>query len=143
MSMPTVDDFTKLAQQVANLTMFVMKWAQAQAASPAPSVVPTSQPAAPTSNSELFLGPLMSNPAAEYEWHAVVSYHMAFFTKRRREMIDREYGGWGRIDLELRGEHLFPYRKVKGTSSLLAKKDSSSVDRSDQPPAAISMQANA
>ncbi len=53
---------------------------------------------------------------SEYEWHAVVAYHMAFFTRRRREMIDGDYGGWGRIDLELRGEHLFPNRKIKASS---------------------------
>ncbi|PBK81256.1 hypothetical protein ARMGADRAFT_881894, partial [Armillaria gallica] len=53
----------------------------------------------------------LSRIASEYEWHVVVSYHMAFFTKRRREMMDGNYAGWGKIDLELRGEHLFPYRK--------------------------------
>ncbi|KAK0469349.1 uncharacterized protein EV420DRAFT_1235369, partial [Desarmillaria tabescens] len=51
--------------------------------------------------------------ASEYEWHAVVSYHMAFFTRRRREMIHGDYGGWGRVDLELLGEYLFPNRKAK------------------------------
>ncbi|PBK86734.1 hypothetical protein ARMGADRAFT_864100, partial [Armillaria gallica] len=53
----------------------------------------------------------LSRIASEYEWHAVVAYHMAFFTKRCREMIDGEYGSWGRIDLELHGEHLYPHWK--------------------------------
>ncbi|KAL0567967.1 hypothetical protein V5O48_014024 [Marasmius crinis-equi] len=42
----------------------------------------------------------------EYEWAAVVAYHMAFFDKRRREMQLGDYSGWGRIDVELQGEHL-------------------------------------
>ncbi|KAK0438686.1 uncharacterized protein EV420DRAFT_1279926 [Desarmillaria tabescens] len=72
----------------------------------------------------------LSRIASEYKWHAVVSYHMAFFTKRRREMIDGENGGWGRIDLELCGEHLFPHWKIKASSLLTTKKALSSVDRS-------------
>ncbi|THU89500.1 hypothetical protein K435DRAFT_556885, partial [Dendrothele bispora CBS 962.96] len=44
--------------------------------------------------------------ASEYEWPSVRAYHMAFFNKRRREMQEGDYGGWGRINLELRGEHL-------------------------------------
>ena len=51
--------------------------------------------------------------ASEYEWTAVVAYHMAFFAKRKREMSEGDYGGWGRIDLELQGEHLYPNRKLK------------------------------
>lgn len=54
--------------------------------------------------------------ASEYEWHAVVSYHIAFLARRQREMIDGDYGGWGHIDLELRGEHLFPNRKAEASS---------------------------
>ncbi|KAL0567969.1 hypothetical protein V5O48_014026, partial [Marasmius crinis-equi] len=44
--------------------------------------------------------------AGEYEWTAVVAYHMAFFNKRRQEMQLGDYSGWGRIDVELQGEHL-------------------------------------
>ncbi|PBK93499.1 hypothetical protein ARMGADRAFT_872169, partial [Armillaria gallica] len=53
----------------------------------------------------------LSRIASEYEWHAMVAYHMAFFTKCCREMINGEYGSWGRIDLELHSEHLYPHRK--------------------------------
>ncbi|PBK97291.1 hypothetical protein ARMGADRAFT_880964, partial [Armillaria gallica] len=59
----------------------------------------------------------LSRIASEYEWHAMVAYHMAFFTKHCREMINGEYSSWGRIDLELCGEHLYPHQKVKTTSS--------------------------
>ncbi|KAK0241963.1 hypothetical protein EDD85DRAFT_949032 [Armillaria nabsnona] len=61
---PTSDDFVKLAQQVADLTTLITKQAQAAAASPTPTVAPITPPAALASSSELFLGPLMSNPAA-------------------------------------------------------------------------------
>ncbi|KAJ3793701.1 hypothetical protein GGU11DRAFT_691260 [Lentinula aff. detonsa] len=44
---------------------------------------------------------------SEYEWSAVVGYHMAFFNKRRREMQNGDYFGWGKVDMELRGEHLY------------------------------------
>ncbi|KAK0471865.1 hypothetical protein IW261DRAFT_1344122 [Armillaria novae-zelandiae] len=64
----------------------------------------------------------LSRIASEYKWQAVVSYHMAFFTKRRREMMDGDYARWGRIILELRGEHLFPYCKIKAGTSTIAKK---------------------
>ncbi|KAK0241007.1 hypothetical protein EDD85DRAFT_735717, partial [Armillaria nabsnona] len=43
----------------------------------------------------------LSRIASEYKWHAVVLYHMAFFTKHHREMMDGDYVGWGKIDLEL------------------------------------------
>ncbi|KZP14064.1 hypothetical protein FIBSPDRAFT_708092, partial [Athelia psychrophila] len=32
--------------------------------------------------------------ASEYEWPAVLAYHMAYFNKRRREMADGIYDGW-------------------------------------------------
>ncbi|KAG7449842.1 uncharacterized protein BT62DRAFT_928592 [Guyanagaster necrorhizus] len=71
----------------------------------------------------------LSRIASEYEWHAVVSYHMAFFTKRCREVMDGDYAGWGKIDLEFRGEHLFPYRKAKATTSPMAGKGLLGTDR--------------
>ncbi|KAL0567968.1 hypothetical protein V5O48_014025 [Marasmius crinis-equi] len=49
--------------------------------------------------------------AGEYEWAAVVAYHMAFFGKRRREMQLGDYSGWGRIDVELQGEHLHGFNR--------------------------------
>ncbi|KAJ3793251.1 hypothetical protein GGU11DRAFT_692146 [Lentinula aff. detonsa] len=45
--------------------------------------------------------------ASEYEWSAVIAYHMAFFNKRRREMQEGDYSGWGKVDMELRSEHLY------------------------------------
>jgi len=54
---------------------------------------------------------------SEYEWTAIVAYHMAFFTKQKYEMSEGNYEGWGRIDLELQGKHLYPNRKVKVNSS--------------------------
>src|SRR6202022_3624892 len=49
--------------------------------------------------------------ASEYEWPAVLAYHMAFFAKRRREMLEGDYRGWGKIDFDLHGEHLMDRRK--------------------------------
>ncbi|KAJ3779732.1 hypothetical protein GGU10DRAFT_337764 [Lentinula aff. detonsa] len=43
--------------------------------------------------------------ASEYEWSAVIAYHMAFFNKRRREMQEGDYSGWGKVDMELRSGH--------------------------------------
>ncbi|KAJ3995792.1 hypothetical protein F5050DRAFT_1712637 [Lentinula boryana] len=43
--------------------------------------------------------------ASEYEWSAVIAYHMAFFNKRCREMQEGNYSGWGKVDIELRSEH--------------------------------------
>ncbi|KAJ3991045.1 hypothetical protein F5050DRAFT_1534658, partial [Lentinula boryana] len=43
---------------------------------------------------------------SEYDWSAVVGYHMAFFNKRRCEMQSGDYSGWGKVDMELRGEYL-------------------------------------
>ncbi|GLB42544.1 hypothetical protein LshimejAT787_1105590 [Lyophyllum shimeji] len=60
----------------------------------------------------------LTQVASEYEWHAVVPYHMAFFAKRRREMIDGDYSGWGRVDMELRGEHLYADRTRKASPKL-------------------------
>ncbi|KAG7443258.1 uncharacterized protein BT62DRAFT_845874, partial [Guyanagaster necrorhizus] len=54
---------------------------------------------------------------SEYKWHAVVLYHMAFFTKYQEEMMDRDYARWSKIDLELQGKHLFLYYKAKVTTS--------------------------
>ncbi|KAJ3767103.1 hypothetical protein FB446DRAFT_696740 [Lentinula raphanica] len=50
--------------------------------------------------------------ASEYEWSAVIAYHMAFFNKRRREMQEGDYSGWGKVDMELRGEHLYSAHRL-------------------------------
>ncbi|KAF9005387.1 hypothetical protein BDZ89DRAFT_1080041 [Hymenopellis radicata] len=55
--------------------------------------------------------------ASEYEWHAVVAYHMAFFSRHRREMMEGDYSGWPRADIELRADHLYPNRKPGKTTT--------------------------
>lgn len=59
--------------------------------------------------------------ATEFEWHAVLAYHMAFFARRRRDMLQGVYGGWALVDHALHGEYLLSYRKQK-VSSVPAKK---------------------
>lgn len=50
---------------------------------------------------------------AEYEWPAVLAYHMAFFARRRREMAQGSYGGWKHSDAELQTDHLLGFRKAR------------------------------
>ncbi|OCH94084.1 hypothetical protein OBBRIDRAFT_196247 [Obba rivulosa] len=47
---------------------------------------------------------------AQYEWFAVLSYHIAFFTRRCREMRAGEYSGWARTDVDLMEEFLVPHQ---------------------------------
>lgn len=54
---------------------------------------------------------------ADYEWSAVLAYHMAFFARRRREMGQGDYNGWKRIDIELQSEYLLGYRKTRTATS--------------------------
>ncbi|KAJ3993524.1 hypothetical protein F5050DRAFT_1546638, partial [Lentinula boryana] len=61
--------------------------------------------------------------ASEYEWSAVIAYHMAFFNKRRREMQEGDYSGWGKVNMELRSDHLYSANRL--TSPLKATKRSS------------------
>ncbi|THV03759.1 hypothetical protein K435DRAFT_609279, partial [Dendrothele bispora CBS 962.96] len=49
---------------------------------------------------------LLHSYAQEYDWSAVVRYHMAFHDIQRREMINGNYTGWGKPDLVLMGLHL-------------------------------------
>ncbi|KAF8059535.1 hypothetical protein FPV67DRAFT_1426083 [Lyophyllum atratum] len=60
----------------------------------------------------------------EYEWSAVLNYHMAFFARRRREMLAGEYLGWSSIDVELQADFLNGFRKraVTTTSPPSARK---------------------
>ncbi|KAJ3791941.1 hypothetical protein GGU11DRAFT_694085, partial [Lentinula aff. detonsa] len=58
---------------------------------------------------------------SEYKWSAVVGYHMAFFNKRRREMQNGDYSGWGKVDMELRGEHLYNAPRLSLPSNLPLK----------------------
>ncbi|KAJ7288817.1 hypothetical protein C8J57DRAFT_981295, partial [Mycena rebaudengoi] len=53
-----------------------------------------------------------SGIAAEYEFAAVVEYHMEFFQRRRGEMQRHgDYSGWGRPDVELMSTLLYDRRK--------------------------------
>lgn len=47
----------------------------------------------------------------QYEWHAVLLYHFAFFARRCAEMLHGDYTGWGKIDVDLMEELLFQHRK--------------------------------
>lgn len=52
--------------------------------------------------------------AEQYEWHAVLAYHLAFFGRRCKDMRAGEYGGWGKIEVDLMEELLVPHqRKTK------------------------------
>ncbi|KAG5649360.1 hypothetical protein H0H81_004316 [Sphagnurus paluster] len=42
---------------------------------------------------------------SEYEWAVVLSYHTAFFNRRRAEMIDGDYSRWALADPVLVSEH--------------------------------------
>lgn len=49
--------------------------------------------------------------AAQYEWPAVLSYHLASFARRCKEMRKGDYAGWGRVDVDLMEEFLVPNQK--------------------------------
>lgn len=49
--------------------------------------------------------------AAQYEWHAVLLYHFAFFARRCSEMLQGNYAGWDKIDVDLMEELLVQHRK--------------------------------
>ncbi|KAI0938101.1 hypothetical protein AcW1_004815 [Taiwanofungus camphoratus] len=49
--------------------------------------------------------------ASQYEWSAVVSYHLAFYVRRCKEMRVGDYSGWGKVEVDLMEEHLVPYQK--------------------------------
>lgn len=50
--------------------------------------------------------------ASEYEWPAVLEYHMIFFNRRRTEMIDGNYSAWAVADTPLMSEYVFSHKKV-------------------------------
>ncbi|KAJ3964062.1 hypothetical protein EV361DRAFT_812674, partial [Lentinula raphanica] len=60
--------------------------------------------------------------ASEYEWTAVVAYHMAFFNKRRREMQEGDFSGWGKVDMELRSEYLYSANCLVSPAKLSSKR---------------------
>ncbi|KAJ7670548.1 hypothetical protein B0H17DRAFT_836458, partial [Mycena rosella] len=50
---------------------------------------------------------------SDYEWSAVLAYHMAFFARCHHEMASGSYVGWKTMDSELQGEFLVGFRKVR------------------------------
>lgn len=54
---------------------------------------------------------------SEYDWPAVLNYHMAFFARRRREMAQGDYSGWRKTDAELQTDYLVGYRKARTTNT--------------------------
>ena len=50
--------------------------------------------------------------AEQYEWSAVLVYHFAFFARRCLEMLNADYSGWAKIDVDLMEEILIQHRKV-------------------------------
>jgi hypothetical protein len=69
----------------------------------------------------------LSKIAAEYEFAAVVEYHMEFFQRRRGEMQRHgDYSGWGRPDVELMSTRLYDRRKPTTTSKKLLSSSSQS-----------------
>ena len=56
--------------------------------------------------------------ATQYEWSAVLRYHLAFYARRCREMRTGEYAGWGKVEVDLMEQFLVPHQKnVKVASS--------------------------
>ncbi|EJF61252.1 hypothetical protein DICSQDRAFT_136805 [Dichomitus squalens LYAD-421 SS1] len=51
--------------------------------------------------------------AAQYEWSAVLSYHLASFSRRCKEMRKGDFAGWGRVDMDLMEEFLVPNQKKR------------------------------
>ena len=49
--------------------------------------------------------------AAQYEWAAVLSYHLASFSRRCKEMRKGDFTGWGRVDMDLMEQFLVPNQK--------------------------------
>ncbi|CCM01768.1 uncharacterized protein FIBRA_03834 [Fibroporia radiculosa] len=47
----------------------------------------------------------------QYEWPAVLSYHLAFHTRRCKDMRVGDYAGWGRVDVDLMEQFLVPHQK--------------------------------
>ncbi|TFK78411.1 hypothetical protein K466DRAFT_471136, partial [Polyporus arcularius HHB13444] len=42
----------------------------------------------------------------EYQWSAVLLYHMQFHHKRRRDMVRGDYSGWAQVDSALHAQFL-------------------------------------
>ena len=56
--------------------------------------------------------------ATQYEWSAVLRYHLAFYARRCKEMRVGEYDGWGKVEVDLMEQFLVPHQKnIKVVSS--------------------------
>jgi len=49
--------------------------------------------------------------ASQYEWSAVLLYHFAFFARRCNEMLNGDYSGWAKMEVDLMEELLLQHRK--------------------------------
>ena len=54
----------------------------------------------------------------DYEWPAVLSYHMEFHWRRRREMTNGDYSQWGRTDPELQADFLIGRARIRSSKEL-------------------------
>ncbi|KAJ7196065.1 hypothetical protein GGX14DRAFT_299285, partial [Mycena pura] len=54
--------------------------------------------------------------ATEYDWAAVLEYHILFFNRRRTEMQSGHYTAWSSPDLTLLSTHVYPHRKMVAPS---------------------------
>ncbi|KAJ7758936.1 hypothetical protein DFH07DRAFT_722349, partial [Mycena maculata] len=54
--------------------------------------------------------------ATEFEWAAVLEYHMLFFNQRRNEMLTGHYLAWGASDITLLSTNVYPHRKAAPSS---------------------------
>jgi len=59
--------------------------------------------------------------SAQYEWQAVLTYHLAFFTRRCKEMRSGDYSGWGKINVDLMEDFLVPHQKNSSRSKVRRK----------------------
>ncbi|KAI0650711.1 hypothetical protein C8Q79DRAFT_944777 [Trametes meyenii] len=58
--------------------------------------------------------------AAQYDWKAVLSYHLASFSRRCKEMRKGDYSGWGRVDMDLMEEFLVPNQKKRSYGTVFS-----------------------
>lgn len=64
----------------------------------------------------------------EYEWAAVLRYHLSFFQRRRREMQRGDYTRWGLRDSDLFDEHLVGHRRQRPSEQKKTPKTGASTE---------------
>ncbi|KAG6828092.1 hypothetical protein H0H87_002962 [Tephrocybe sp. NHM501043] len=69
--------------------------------------------------------------ASEYEWAAVLDYHMEFFNMWHTEMMDKLYSGWGTVDAALMAEHVLGCHKPMATKPAKANMPQTLANPSD------------